>query len=295
VGAAGYAQILTLRNALLLAALCLPGAAHAAGCGSLDLLGWLAGDWVADGEKTVFHESWTRVAPATLEGVGVERSKSDGKPRMSESLRLVQMEGAVYYLAKVPHNELPVAFRLIECGDGRYVFENPAHDFPRRIEYARDEEGGLTVRLGEGSDQGFTLAFRRPPDVPVPAAAVLAAEDARFAAMIGGLPAEVQRWLAADLEYVHLTGEVATRDALIESIASGAIRYLAFEPGERRVTFLDQAAAVVQGPARLRLSAGASPLEVDMRYLAVYVLVDGTWQLHAWQSLRLTSPTSEGQ
>jgi hypothetical protein len=42
----------------------------------------------------------------------------------------------------------------------------------------------------------------------------------------------------------------------------------------------------VQGPAHVRVAA-ANALEFDIQYLAVYVLVEGVWQLHAWQSLRL--------
>jgi Domain of unknown function (DUF6265)/Domain of unknown function (DUF4440) len=292
VGVAGYAAILTLRKCLFAAAACAPALAHAAPCGSLAELRWLIGGWVAASGASEFRESWTEVSDVTFEGAGVELATPEGKIRSSEALRLVQMAEGVFYVAKVAHNALPVAFRLSDCREGRYVFENPSHDFPRRIEYLKTGEGGLTVRVGTESDRGFTLEFSRaketpPADGPARSAAVLAAEDARFAAMIGGLRGEMQPWLAADLRYVHSTGEVETRDQLIESIASGARRYLAFEPGERRVTFLDRAAAIVQGPAHIRVAAGTGTRELDLEYLAVYVLAEGAWQLLAWQSLQL--------
>jgi len=260
--------------------------AHAA-CDSLDALRWLLGDWVADGSKSGFHESWREVSSQTFEGTGVERSKADGKARGGEVLRLVEMAGGVFYVSKVTHNDLPVAFRLSECEGGRFVFVNPAHDFPRRIEYAQREQERLTVKVSDGADKGFTLEFTRALESPPATASILAAEDARFAAMVAADPVEMHRWLAPDLEYVHSTGEVENRDQLINSIVSGGRRYVAIEPGERHVSFLGDGAAIVRGPANVRVAAGAAPVDFQIRYLAVYVFVDGVWQLHAWQSLRL--------
>lgn len=289
LGAPGYASILRSATSLAAIALVAPALAWADECVSLDSLAWLAGEWVAERDQSAFHESWVRVSPATFEGAGVERAKKNGKPGSGEALRLVQMRDGVYYIAMAGRNERPVAFRLSECAGGRFVFVNPAHDFPRRLEYLQGGEGRFTVHVGAGEEGAFTLEFVRAPESAAPADAVLAAEDARYAAMITAVPAGIRRWLAADLEYVHSTGEVENRDQFIDSIASGNKRYLAIEPGERHVTFLDETAAVVKGLARLKVAAGATPLEFDVRYLAVYVLVEGVWQLHAWQTLRMNA------
>jgi hypothetical protein len=270
----------------LLASLFWAVSAHAA-CSSLDELRWLLGDWAADGSMTQFHESWKEVSPRTFEGTGIERSKADGKVRSGEALRIVEMAGGVFYFSKITHNDLPVAFRLSNCEGGRFVFVNPAHDFPRRIEYLQGEQGRLTVRVNDGADKGFTLDYARTPGSPPATASILAAEDARFAAMVAGIPAEMQRWLAPDLEYVHSTGVVENRDQLIEGVVSGRRRYLAIAPGERRVTLLGDGAAVVRGLADVRAAVGGVTAAFPIRYLAVYVFVDGAWQLHGWQSLRL--------
>lgn len=258
-----------------------------AACGSLDELRWLLGDWAGGSSKSSVQESWREVSPRTFEGTGLERSKADGKVRSAEALRLVELAGGVFYLSKVTDNDLPVAFRLSQCEAGRFVFVNPAHDFPRRIEYERGEQGRLTVRVNDGADQGFTFDYIRTPESPAATAAILAAEDARFAAMVAGNATEMHRWLAPDLEYVHSTGEVENRDQLIDGVMSGRRRYLAIAPGERRVSFLGDGAALVQGPAEVQVAAGATTVDFQIRYLAVYVFVDGGWQLHAWQSLRL--------
>lgn len=139
----------------------MPWPAAAADCASLAELRWLLGDWAADGDKTSFHESWAELGPQTFEGSGIERAKTDGAVKGSEVLRLLEMAGSIFYVSKVAHNDLPVAFRLTSCEEGRFVFENPAHDFPRVLEYRRDGHDRLVVRVSDGGEKGFTLDFRR--------------------------------------------------------------------------------------------------------------------------------------
>jgi hypothetical protein len=195
------------------------------------------------------------------------------------------MAGGVFYISKVTHNELPVAFKLNHCADGRFVFDNPAHDFPRRLEYAPGPDGGLTVKVSDGADKGFSLNFSRGAP-PGDAATVLSAEDARFAAMVAADPGEMRRWFADDLEYVHSTGQVESRDQLVESITSGRTRYVAVTPGERQVVPLGASAAAVRGRGRFQVTAGGNALDLQIRYLAVYGKQDGVWRLRSWQSLR---------
>ena len=263
------------------------GGAEAGECDGLDRLRWLLGDWTADGSKTSFHESWVEVAPHTFEGTGIERSNADGSVKGGEVLRLVEMAGGVFYLSKVTHNELPVAFRLGACSDGRFVFDNPAHDFPRRLEYLQGPDGRLTVSVSDGAEKGFALNFKRNAAVADAAAPVLEAEDARFAAMVAADSAGMRRRFAADLVYVHSSGQLESREQLIDSIASGRSRYVAVQPVERQVVLLGDAAAIVRGRGRFQVAVGGNDLDLQIRYLAVYGQVDGAWQLRSWQSLRL--------
>lgn len=261
--------------------------AGAAGCGTLQSLEWLLGEWVADGAKSTFRETWNARGPRTWEGSGVETPKADPARASAEVLRLVEMAGEVFYVSKVTHNAFPVAFRLIECADGRFAFVNPTHDFPKRLDYVRDGDDRLRVRVSDGADKGFTLDFAR---VPVPEAgrdAVLAAEDARFAAMVAADSEAMRRWFADDLAYVHSTGVTEGREQLIAAIAGGTLQYLAVEPVERRVVFQGTEAAFVQGVARIKVRSGAQDLDFRARYLAIYGLEGGAWRLRAWQSLRI--------
>jgi hypothetical protein len=256
-------------------------------CRTLGSLEWLLGEWVADGAKSTFRESWTARGPQTWEGRGVETSKADPAKASGEALRLVEMADGVFYLSKVTHNELPVAFRLSECANGHFVFVNPSHDFPKRLDYVREGEDRLKVRVSDGAEQGFTLDFARTPVPTADLDAVLAAEDARFAAMVAADPEAMRRWFADDLVYVHSTGVVEDREQLIASIVSGTVQYLAIEPSSRRVVHQGAEAAFVLGVARIKARSGDKALEFPARYLAVYGLQEAGWRLRAWQSLRL--------
>ena len=146
-----------------LAAFALPlpvHAADAAACDSLDTARWVLGTWIADdGENSVIEE-WHSVGGGTFEGSGRTVSRRTGAVVGSESLRLVAMSSVVYYIAKVSHNAYPVAFALTACTAGRLVFENPGHDFPKRIVYSMRPDDGIDVEVSDGRDQGFTLRFR---------------------------------------------------------------------------------------------------------------------------------------
>ena len=59
------------------------------------------------------------------------------------------MAGSIYYIAKVPQNEFPIPFRLVENNGLMYIFENQNHDFPQRIIYHRVNEDSLEVKISD--------------------------------------------------------------------------------------------------------------------------------------------------
>ena len=130
-------------------------------CQSLDTARWLLGDWIADHGDKMVAESWQALGPRTFEGLGTTTAKSGAASTDSEALRLVEMAGEVFYIAKVRHNPYPVSFRLSTCSTTQLVFENPSHDFPRKLEYTLADDGTMTVVVSDGADNGFTLHFHR--------------------------------------------------------------------------------------------------------------------------------------
>ena len=124
-------------------------------CEDLSSLAWLLGAWQATTKTAVITESWQRVSSETFEGVGTTLS---GEKQTRETMRLLEMDGEIFYLAKVKQNPLPVAFKLDLCQQGQATFVNQSHDFPKRLVYTITEDG-LHVDVSDGKGSGFELHF----------------------------------------------------------------------------------------------------------------------------------------
>lgn len=121
---------------------------------SIGELSWLAGDWqTAPGGRTQIEEHWTLPSGGTMIGMG--RTLAGGKTVEFEFLRLEERNGDIYYVAH-PKARCPgTAFKLTRLTPQAVVFENPQHDFPKRVMYRRNADGSLTASIdgGEGTRQ----------------------------------------------------------------------------------------------------------------------------------------------
>lgn len=125
-------------------------------------LAWLAGEWLRTDlpAGTTGVERW-QVEGRELVGAGIRRKGA--QVLFQEGLRLQADARGVVYVAEVAGNAAPVPFRLTSQGPGTAVFENPAHDFPKKIVY-RLEGDRLEVRTsGAGREAVFRFARNRPP------------------------------------------------------------------------------------------------------------------------------------
>jgi hypothetical protein len=111
------------------------------------------GTWKRETAHDVTFETWRAPSGRTLEGEAHAESKETGERRLTESLLLVAMGGEIYYIPRPAESPLPVAFRLTAHTSGRAVFENPAHDFPKKIVYQKNADGSMTASL-EGPGPG---------------------------------------------------------------------------------------------------------------------------------------------
>ena len=124
-------------------------------------LGWMSGDWqTAPGGRAQIEEHWTLPAGGSM--LGMSRTVAGSKTAEFEYLRIGRREDAIYYVAQ-PKGRCPATdFKLIKATAQEAVFENPAHDFPKRIIYRKTAEDSLTASIdgGEGTKQ-MTFSFRR--------------------------------------------------------------------------------------------------------------------------------------
>jgi len=130
-------------------------------CNTLESLHWLLGNWESVGGNTRWVETWEQMTDKTIEGSTVQHRRSDDVVTSEETLRLVEMSGEVFYIAKVAQNELPIAFKLTACGPGIATFENAQHDFPKLLRYELKSDATLDVLVADENADGFTIVFAR--------------------------------------------------------------------------------------------------------------------------------------
>ncbi len=116
---------------------------------------------------------------------------------------------------------------------------------------------------------------------------ILGLEERRFAAMMSRDVQALRRMLADDLTYTHSSGQLETKEQLIESIASGAFQYLAILPEGALDVRVYGDAAVVTGKGTFRVRAGGEERSLKLRFTDVYIVRGDVWQMVAWQSTRL--------
>ncbi|HEY2964543.1 MAG TPA: DUF6265 family protein [Pyrinomonadaceae bacterium] len=124
-------------------------------------LSWIAGDWqTAPGARAQIEEHWTTAAGGTM--MGMSRTVSGEKTVEFEYLRIEQRADGIYYVAH-PKARCPgTDFKLTRSSATEAVFENPQHDFPKRIIYRKTADDSLTATIdgGEGS-KAMSFAYRR--------------------------------------------------------------------------------------------------------------------------------------
>src|ERR1041384_6129710 len=124
-------------------------------------ISWISGDWqTAPGGRAQIEEHWTQAAGATM--MGMSRTVVGEKTVEFEYLRIEQRADGIYYVAH-PKARCPgTDFKLTRASATEAVFENPQHDFPKRIIYRKGADDSLTASVdgGEGS-RTITYAYRR--------------------------------------------------------------------------------------------------------------------------------------
>ena len=121
-------------------------------------LAWIAGNWqTPPGKRAQVDEHWSSPAGGSL--IGMSRTVVVDKTVEFEYLRIEQRANAIYYVAH-PKARCPgTDFKLTRLTGQEAVFENPAHDFPKRIIYRKNSDGSLVASIdaGEGTkSQSFS-------------------------------------------------------------------------------------------------------------------------------------------
>lgn len=119
-------------------------------------MAWLVGAWIGTRSSgTSIEERWSPPLGGAM--LGVSRTVSRGKMSAFEYLRIVERDSGLIYIAQ-PGGNQPTEFVLTELTVTRAVFDNPRHDYPKRIVYEVSVDGDLTATIGfmkGGSPRSF--------------------------------------------------------------------------------------------------------------------------------------------
>jgi hypothetical protein len=113
-------------------------------------LSWMAGCWRRESPGRTVEEMW--MAPRGDGMLGMSRTVATGRIVEHEFLQIRVQDGRLVYIAK-PSAQPEATFTAKTAGSREVIFENLAHDFPQRIIYRLQPDGGLAARI-EGTEQG---------------------------------------------------------------------------------------------------------------------------------------------
>ena len=122
---------------------------------------WLVGTWenkTADGD---FVEIWNKTNDSLYIGGSYFIKGKDTLHH--EQIELLQTGSSIWYITTVrgQNNEQPVRFQLTQQMGPQFVFENPKHDFPKKIIYQRIGSDSLVATIS-GIQQGKVSSENYP-------------------------------------------------------------------------------------------------------------------------------------
>ena len=99
-------------------------------------LGWMTGQWRETKAGIVTEEVWGCSVDGMLFGTAV--TVRGGRVAGYEQMMIQRGPGGGAVLTSAPSGQAPASFTATVSGQGRVLFANPAHDFPKAVAYALD-------------------------------------------------------------------------------------------------------------------------------------------------------------
>ncbi len=119
-------------------------------------LSWIVDRWISPPGESITYENWVKLDDTTFSGES--HTIKNGDTIFTEQLKIEKIGEDIYYTAVAKHNPGPVHFKLVELGENKAVFENPEHDFPKRIVYMLKDDGSLYARIEGKNKKGEDAA-----------------------------------------------------------------------------------------------------------------------------------------
>lgn len=113
----------------------------------------LEGTWKMTTKRGAICEEWKKINSAYLQSKGYIIKGID--TIINERVALTKNTSGIFYTSTVQeqNNKQPVAFKMTNAANGKFIFENPQHDFPKRIVYELITSDSLHAYVDEGNDE----------------------------------------------------------------------------------------------------------------------------------------------
>lgn len=113
---------------------------------SLSDLSFLSGCWRGKlaGQDGTVEERYSRPAGGLI--LGTSQTVVGGRTAFFEFVKIEETADGIV-MTPAPRGKLSVPFRMVRLEGGKAVFENLAHDFPKRITYQLREDGSLAASI----------------------------------------------------------------------------------------------------------------------------------------------------
>jgi hypothetical protein len=122
-------------------------------------LDFLEGTW--KNEDNTQFEVWEKLSKKSYSGYAY--TLEDGNKKISERLLIKINEEETILEATVPDQNKgnTITFTLNPEIDSLLSFENPTHDFPKKIQYRKINENNIEVKVIGKNNEGFSFIMTR--------------------------------------------------------------------------------------------------------------------------------------
>jgi len=117
-------------------------------------VGWpglqIEGTWMMPTTKGAIGETWKKIDDNYYQGKGFMIRGTD--TFITEQVSLRKTSDGIFYTSTVEHqnNKQPISFKLSSSNTNLFIFENPEHDFPKRIVYEFTNNFTLHAYIDDG-------------------------------------------------------------------------------------------------------------------------------------------------
>ena len=121
--------------------------------------GWIAGDWINSTATGSVEERWSSAAGGAM--IATSRTLRGDVMTAFEFLCISERDGTLVYTA-MPNAGTATDFTLTKIDADSATFENPAHNFPKMIRYAKRADGGMDASIsGGGTSKPTVFSFKK--------------------------------------------------------------------------------------------------------------------------------------